>query len=86
MDEFGVVCKLCDAAVLNVFEVAGDECVETMRFCGKKDCGEEREKQDACGTERHVRDEVFAEGDGAAFGIDFKLFGVQLLGELTDGF
>lgn len=46
-------------------------------------CRERIENSEVCGIERHVRDEIFAELDGAAFGINFKQLGGQILSELT---
>lgn len=39
-----------------------------------------------CGTTEHVEDEFFADVDEVAFGTDFKLFEMPVLGKLKNSF
>lgn len=45
-----------------------------------------RREKDACGTAKHIENKLFAAVDGVAFGFNFELLRVPVLGELTDCF
>lgn len=74
MNGFEFVCKHYDVAVLNVPEVFGDEFFDSVSIYGQKGSEEEREKQDMCGTAKHVENEFFTKVSRAALGITFELF------------
>lgn len=85
MDGFKIVCKLGDVVVGNASAVLGHGSAEPMSVYGLKRPREKREKQNACGAAIYVEDELFAEVDGAALGINFELLAEPVLGEPTDG-
>lgn len=56
-----------------------------MIVYGENVSGEEKKKRDVCGAAGCVEDGFPAKADGVALVIDFQLFAVPVLGELTDG-
>lgn len=84
MDVLEVVCELWDVPVVNFFGAFLNERVEPVSICCKN--GFEKKKQDACGAERHVENEFFAEVNEAAVDTSFELLWTTVLGELGNRF
>lgn len=86
MDGSEFICKLCDVAVLNVFKVSGDECVELVSVCDKK-VPERKERNRMSVVLRNMsRTKNFAKVDEVAFSNNVEFFREPVLSELAKRF